>query len=124
MIKALAVYVVTCAAMGLGLLLYIATPTYAVTTITVIGNAVPNAAGLTNTIVAFILPIVVAGLFVGLFKGLGVEGGVNTFIIKLSLFIGCLFGMLSDTAAAPTVIPLGLPIIAGVYLVTYIWKGV
>jgi hypothetical protein len=125
--KTLAASLGTLALFGLGFLLYLhPVPAYAVvtTTVTVIGNAVPNSAGLSNTVVAFILPLIITGFFVVVMRGLKVEGAINTFIIKLGLFLGCIFGMLSETAAAPIAIPIALPIVAGVYLVTYLWKGV
>lgn len=91
---------------------------------TVTGYAIPNANGLNYGLVPFLLPIIMMGLFAAISKGVGIEGETNSFVIKFGLFIGCLLGMLSLTSSAPTLVPLGFPVVAGVFLITYIWKKV
>lgn len=91
---------------------------------TVIGYAIPNASGLSVVVIPFILPILVTGLLLLLTGYMGLDGDISSFIIKFGLLVGCLLGMLSLTASAPTLVPIAFPIDAGVYLVTYIWKKV
>lgn len=94
------------------------------TTTTIIGWNVPDVTNLTNGIFAFLVPMAVMGLTVTMANLLGNKGSSNTFLMKFGLFVGCLLGMLSLNASAANVIPLALPIVAGIYLVTYLWKGV
>ena len=124
MIRRLLGYAGAAAIMGCGLLIY-SHPVFAVTqTQTVIGYAIPNANGLSAGLIPFILPILVTGLFVGLTKFIGLDGSMNSFVIKMGLLIGSLLGMLSLTTANATLIPFAFPFIAAVYLITYLWKGV
>lgn len=90
----------------------------------VTGYAVPTGTGLGNGLVAFILPIVITGLFLMLAGGLRLTGQVNSFIIKLSLFLGSLVGMIGLTAANTDNVPIGLTLVTGTYLITYVWKRV
>lgn len=94
------------------------------TTNTVIGWNVPNGTTLGNGIVAFIIPIIVAGIFVGIPVGLGLRGTPVTFMTKLSILIGCLVSMLSLNASSSNAMPIALPIVAGVFFISYLWKGV
>jgi hypothetical protein len=96
----------------------------ALTTVTVTGYAIPNSAGLGYGILIFLIPIVVMGLLVGLTTQIGIQGDMQSFVMKLGLLIGCIFGMLSISSTAPTVIPFAFPIVAAVYFITYLWKGV
>jgi hypothetical protein len=93
-------------------------------TATVTGYAIPNAQTLGVGGTPFVLIIAVLGLFVGLSAGIKLEGSTNSFVIKLGLFVGCLLGMLSLNSTAPTLVPVGFPVVAGVYMITYVWKGV
>lgn len=113
--------------MSLGFLLYLGPKipyAYALTTTTVIGWNFPNGTTLGNGIIAFIVPIIITGLFVGLPVGIGLKGGSVTFMIKLSLLMGCLITMLSLNASNNNLMPIALPIVAGIFFISYLWKGV
>lgn len=92
--------------------------------IIITGYAVPNAITLGYGLIPFILPIVVMGLFATLAGLMQLEGETNSFVIKFGLLVGCLLGMLSLTSTSPTLIPIALPIDAGLFLLTYVWKKV
>ena len=94
------------------------------TTTTIIGQNVPSASKIGNGVVAFILPIVVMGFVVGLANVLGNKGESNSILIKLGLMVGALLGMMSLTPTLANSIPFALPLVAGVYLITYLWKRV
>jgi hypothetical protein len=101
------------------------TSTYtASTTTTITGYAVPNSATLGYALMPFILPIATMSLFILLTGFMDLTGELNSFVIKLGFFIGCLLGMLSLSAVSPTFIPIAFPVVAGVYLLTYVWKRV
>jgi hypothetical protein len=89
----------------------------------IIGWNVPDATHLTDGLVAFILPIVVMGLFVGLAHQLGNKGPSNSLLMRVSFFIGCILGMLSLNASPANVVPFAFPIVTAIFLITYIWKG-
>jgi hypothetical protein len=125
--KGLVAYLLTAGMFALAFFLYFI-PTipsaYAVVTITVIGYATPNASTLGYGLIPFILPIAVAGLFIGLARGIDIQGETSSLILKIGLFTGCLLGMLSLTSSSPTLIPVALPVVSGTYVITYLWKKV
>jgi hypothetical protein len=96
----------------------------ALSTSTVTGFAIPNAAGLNNGIFSLLIPVVIAGLLLSLMAMIGVEGELNSFIIKLGLMVGGLLGMLSVSSAPATIIPFAIPVVCAIFLVTYMWKKV
>jgi len=104
-------------------LYFIPAPAFGVVN-TIVGYAIPNSNGLQRGLVPFILPIIVTALFAMLARFMRLPGETNTLIIRVALLVGCLLGMLSLTSSAPTLIPVGFPVVAGVYLITYLWKRV
>lgn len=116
----------TLALMALAFLIYLPATSkiaYAATT-TIIGWNFPNGTTLGQGIGAFIIPIIVTGLFVGLPVGIGMRGSAVTLMMKLALLIGTLVAMLSLNASPSNLEPIAFPIVAAVYLVTYLWKGI
>ena len=93
-------------------------------TSSIIGYAIPNAAGLSAALIPFLLPIVTCGLLIGLTGALKLEGDMQSFVMKLGLLIGCLLGMLSLTFTPADLVPFAFPFIAAVYFITYLWKKV
>lgn len=98
--------------------------TFTTSTQSIIGYAIPNAAGLSAALIPFLLPIIVCGLLIGLTGALKLEGDMQSFVMKLGLLIGCLLGMLSLTFTPADLVPFAFPFIAAVYFITYLWKKV
>jgi hypothetical protein len=120
-------YLGTIGLLALGFIVYLIPrlpEAYALTTVTITGYAIPNSAGLGYGTIILLIPIIVMGLLVGLTKQIGLEGEVQSFIMKLGLLIGCVLGMLSLNATSPTLIPFAFPIVSAVYFITYVWKKV
>lgn len=95
-----------------------------ISAISLIGYAIPNASGLGAALVPFILPILVTGLLLLLTHYMSLGGEINSLVLKVGMFVGCLLGMLSLTASAATLIPFAFPVVSGIYVVTYVWKKV
>lgn len=125
--KKILAYAATLAALGFGFALYLAPPAYAfpVTSsvvVTVTGFAIPSGTTLGYGLIPFFLPVAIMGLFCLFAYFLRLEGEISSFVIKFSLLIGCLFGMLSLTSSAPVLEAIAFPIASGFFLITYAWK--
>ena len=98
---------------------------YAATT-TIIGWNFPNAATFGNGLMALILPIAGVGLFAGIPIALGTRGDFVVTMTLIGLTIGSVLGTLTTTLTGPSssgLIPFGLIVESGLFLVLWMWKG-
>lgn len=111
--------------MAAGFILYLfpSIPIAAATTTTIIGWNVPNATTFGHGLIELILPLAGMGLFASFPLMVEQKGSMVVTMSLIGLLAGNLLGMMSLSATDPTDISFAFPIVAGMFLVLWLWKG-